>query len=148
MRGDPLKGKENSMAKYKVGIVVSEFNFDITSMMLERALAHAEFLDVEVPKVIKVPGVFDMPLAIKKLLDDKNINGVVTLGCVIEGETEHDQIVIQHASRKIIDLSVEYGKPVTLGISGPGMTRLQAEERVERAKDAMEACVKLLKRLS
>lgn len=136
------------MAKYKVGIVVSEFNFDITSMMLERALAHAEFLDVEVPKVIKVPGVFDMPLAIKKLLEDKNIDGVVTLGCVIEGETGHDQIVIQHASRKITDLSLEYGKPVTLGISGPGMTRLQAEERVERAKDSMEACVKLLKRLS
>jgi 6,7-dimethyl-8-ribityllumazine synthase len=136
------------MAKYKVGIVVSEFNFDITSMMLERALAHAEFLEVEVPKVIKVPGVFDMPLAIKKLLEDKNIDGVVTLGCVIEGETEHDQIVIQHASRKITDLSVEYGKPVTLGISGPGMTRLQAEERVEKAKDSMEACVKLLKMLS
>jgi 6,7-dimethyl-8-ribityllumazine synthase len=136
------------MSRYKVGIVVSEFNFDITSMMLERALAHAEFLDVEVAKVIKVPGVFDMPLAIKKLLDDKSIDGVVTLGCVIEGETEHDQIVIQHASRKITDLSVEYGKPVTLGISGPGMTRLQAEERVEKAKDAVEACVKLLKRLS
>lgn len=127
---------------------MSEFNFDITSMMLERALAHAEFLDVDVAKVIKVPGVFDMPLAIKKLLDDKSIDGVVTLGCVIEGETEHDEIIIQHASRKITDLSVEYGKPVTLGISGPGMTRLQAEERVEMAKDAVEACVKLLKRLS
>jgi len=135
------------MAKYKVGIVVSEFNFDITSMMLERAISHAEFLDVEVSKVIKVPGVFDMPLAIKKLVSDENIDGVVTLGCVIEGETEHDQIVIQQTSRKIIDLSVESGKPVTLGISGPGMTRLQAEDRIEKARDAMESCVKLLKRL-
>ncbi len=136
------------MAKYKVGIVVSEFNFDITSMMLERAISHAEFLDVEVAKVIKVPGVFDMPLAIKKMVDDENIDGVVTLGCVIEGETGHDEIVIQHASRKITDLAVESGKPVTLGISGPGMTRLQAEARIEKARDAMESCVKLLKRLS
>jgi 6,7-dimethyl-8-ribityllumazine synthase len=136
------------MSKYRLGIVVSEFNFDITSMMLERAISHAEFLDAEVPRVIKVPGVFDMPLAIKKLLQDQNIDGVVTLGAVIEGETEHDEIVIQQASRKITDLAVEFGKPVTLGISGPGMTRLQAEERIERAKDAVEACVKLLKRLS
>jgi len=136
------------MAKYKVGIVVSEFNFDITSMMLERAISHAEFLDVEVAKVIKVPGVFDMPLAIKKMVDDDSIDGVVTLGCVIEGETGHDEIVIQHASRKITDLAVESGKPVTLGISGPGMTRLQAEARIEKARDAMESCVKLLKRLS
>lgn len=136
------------MSKYNLGIVVSEYNFDITSMMLERAISHAEFLDVEIKKVIKVPGVFDMPLAIKKLLQDENIDGVVTLGAVIEGETEHDEIVIQHASRKIADLAVEFGKPVTLGISGPGMSRLQAEERIEKAREAVEACVKLLKRLS
>ncbi len=136
------------MAKYNIGMVVSEFNYDITSMMLERAKAHAAFLDVNVAKVITVPGVYDMPLAIKKLLQDKSIDGVVTIGAVIEGETEHDDIVIQHAARKITDLSVEFGKPVTLGISGPGMTRLQAEDRVEKGKEAVEACVKLLKHLS
>ncbi len=135
------------MKKFNVGIVVSEYNFDITSMMLERAQAQAEFLEVNVPKVIKVPGVFDMPLAIKKLLDDDGIDGVVTLGAVIEGETEHDEIVIQHASRKITDLAVEYGKPVSLGISGPGMSRLQAEKRVEKAREAVDSCVKMLKRL-
>jgi 6,7-dimethyl-8-ribityllumazine synthase len=88
-----------------------------------------------------------MPLAIKKLLEDKTIDGVVTLGCVIEGETDHDQVVIQHAARKIIDLSLQYDKPVSLGISGPGMTRLQAEERIEKGRDALEAVVKLLKNL-
>jgi len=134
--------------RYKLGIVVSEFNYDITSMMLERAKAHAEFLECDVDKVIHVPGVFDMPLAIKNLLERDGIDGVVTLGCVIEGETEHDEIVISHASRKIADLALEYDKPVTLGITGPGMTRLQAERRIERARDATEACVKLLKRLS
>ena len=133
--------------KIRIGAVVSEFNYDITSMMLERAREHANFLGAEIIKTIKVPGVFDMGLAIKKLLQDKNIDGVVTLGAVIEGETEHDDIVIQHASRKIADLSVEYNKPVGLGITGPGMTRLQAEERIERAKAAVEAVVKLNKRL-
>ena len=133
--------------KIKIGAVVSEFNYDITMTMLERAKEHAQFLGAEISQTVKVPGVFDMGLAIKKLLEKKNVDGVVALGAVIEGETEHDEIVIQHASRKIADLSVEYDKPVGLGISGPGMTRLQAEERIERAKAAVESVVKLHRRL-
>ena len=133
--------------KIKIGAVVSEFNYDITMTMLERAKEHAQFLGAEIIQTVKVPGVFDMGLAIKKLLEKKNVDGVVALGAVIEGETEHDEIVIQHASRKIADLSVEYDKPVGLGVSGPGMTRLQAEERIERAKAAVEAVVKLHRRL-
>jgi 6,7-dimethyl-8-ribityllumazine synthase len=131
----------------KIGAVVSEFNYDITMVMLERAKEHAYFLGAEITQTVKVPGVFDMGLAIKKLLERKDIDGVVALGAVIEGETEHDDIVIQHASRKISDLSVEFNKPVGLGITGPGMTRLQAEQRIERAKNAVEAVVKLHKRL-
>ena len=131
----------------KIGIVVAEFNFDITKMMLEQALQHAEFLNVKVAKVATVPGVFDMPIVIKEMLKRSDIDGVVTLGAVIEGETEHDQIVIQHASRKIADLALEYSKPVSLGITGPGMTRLQAEDRIERAKNAVEAVVKIYRSL-
>jgi 6,7-dimethyl-8-ribityllumazine synthase len=133
--------------KYRIGIVCSEFNFDITQMMLERAKEHAKFLDVDVARVIMVPGVFDMPLAIKTLVKDKTIDAVVTVGAVIEGETEHDKIVIGQAARKMTDLAVEYEKPVGLGISGPGMSRLQAEDRIEKAKDAVESVVKQLKAL-
>ena len=131
----------------KIGAVVSEFNYDITMMMLERAKEHAQFLGSEITQIVKVPGVFDMGLAIKKLLERNDIDGVVALGAVIEGETEHDTIVIQHASRKIADLAIEFGKPVGLGITGPGMTRLQAEARIERGKAAVETVVKLHRRL-
>ncbi len=131
----------------KIGAVVAEFNYDITMMMLERAKEHAQFLGAEITQIVKVPGVFDMGLAIKKLISLKEIDGVVALGAVIEGETEHDEVVIQHATRKIADLSVEYEKPVGLGISGPGMTRLQAQDRIDRAKSAVEAVVKLHRRL-
>ena len=133
--------------KMRIGAVVSEFNYDITMMMYERAKEHAKFLGADITETIKVPGVFDMGLAIKKLLERKDIDGVVTIGAVIEGETEHDELVIQHAARKIADLALEYNKPVGLGISGPGMTRLQAEARIERAKAAVESVVKLYRRL-
>jgi 6,7-dimethyl-8-ribityllumazine synthase len=112
-------------------------------MMLERAKQHADFLGAEVAAVMTVPGVFDMALAIKHLLQNMGIDGVVALGAVIEGETEHDDIVIQHAARKIADLAVQYDKPVGLGITGPGMSRLQAQSRIERAKMAVESVVKL-----
>ena len=131
----------------QIGIVASEFHHDIVMEMINLAKEHAKFLEAEVTKIIKVPGVFDMPLAVKKLLEDEDIDAVVTLGAVIEGETEHDEIVIQHTARKITDLSVEFNKPVGLGITGPGMTRLQASSRIDRAKAAIESVVKLYKRL-
>jgi 6,7-dimethyl-8-ribityllumazine synthase len=133
--------------KIKLGMVVSEFNRDITYMMEILAKEHAEFLGAKITEVIRVPGAFDIPLAVKKMLEKGNVDAVVAIGCVIEGETEHDEVVAQHAARKIMDLSIEYGKPVTLGISGPGMGRIAAQERVDYAKRAVEAAVKLVRRL-
>lgn len=135
------------MKRIRLGAVVAEFNYDITQMMLELAKEHAKFLDAEITVTIAVPGVFDMPLAIKKLLQEDDIDAVITLGAVIEGATSHDEIVAQHASRKIADLALEYDKPVALGISGPGMTRLEAHQRVDYGKRAVEAAVKMCRRL-
>jgi 6,7-dimethyl-8-ribityllumazine synthase len=141
------KGNIDGGEVMNLAIVVSEFNFDITMMMLEQAKIHAKFLGANVKKVITVPGVYDIPLAVKEALKRKDIDGIVTLGAVIEGSTDHDQIVMQHASRKIVDLALEFNKPVALGISGPGMTRLQAQDRIDKAKNAVEACVKMFSKL-
>lgn len=132
----------------KIGITASEFNFDVVSAMLEFAKRHAEFLGAQVVAEVMVPGVYELPLAAKKLAERSDIDAVVTLGAVIEGGTEHDEIIMQQTARKLMDLSVQYGKPVTLGISGPGMTRVQALERVnDYARRAVEAAVKMVKRL-
>ncbi|MCD6370986.1 MAG: 6,7-dimethyl-8-ribityllumazine synthase, partial [Thermoplasmata archaeon] len=89
------------MNEINLGIVVSEYNYDITMMMLERAKEHAEFLGANVRYVVKAPGAFDIPLLVRKLLEREDVDAVVTLGAVIEGETEHDEIVMQNAARKI-----------------------------------------------
>jgi len=135
------------MKEYRIGMVASEFNYDVTSLMIERAKAEAEFLGVSITKKIMVPGVYDMPLAIKKLLEDNEIDAVITLGAVIKGETKHDEVIIAQTARKITDLSLEYNKPVSLGITGPDMTQLQAIDRIEKGRDAVDAVVKMLKRL-
>ena len=83
------------MSDLKLGFVISEFNRDLTYQMEMLGREHAEFLGAVVEKTIMVPGVFDMPLAIQKLLTDPQIDAVVTLGCVIEGQTKHDEVVMQ-----------------------------------------------------
>ncbi|HZD42719.1 MAG TPA: 6,7-dimethyl-8-ribityllumazine synthase [Methanomicrobiales archaeon] len=131
----------------KLGFVVSEFNRDITYLMEIEGREHAKFLGADVADIMYVPGAYDIPIAVKKMLETGKVDAVVTLGAVIEGATQHDEIVLQHAARKIMDLGLEYGKPVTLGISGPGMTRLEAQERIDYARRAVESAVKLVQRL-
>jgi 6,7-dimethyl-8-ribityllumazine synthase len=131
----------------RLGFVVSEFNRDITYQMELLGREHAQFLGAEVATVIYVPGVYDMPFMVKKLLRREDIDAVVTIGCVIQGETAHDEIVVSQAARKLMDLSLEHDKPVTLGITGPKMSRPDAHKRVDYAKRAVEAAVKLLQNM-
>ncbi len=76
--------------RMQLGFVVAEFNRDITYQMEILAKEHAAFLGADVVKTILVPGVFDMPLAIKALCKDDDVDAVVTIGCVIEGATTND----------------------------------------------------------
>ncbi|MFQ6012348.1 MAG: 6,7-dimethyl-8-ribityllumazine synthase [Thermoplasmata archaeon] len=130
-----------------LGILVSEFHGDVTERMLARAEEHAAFQGLTVTHVVKVPGVFDIPLALKRLVRQDDVDGVVVLGAVIQGETRHDEVIMQQAARKMADLAVEYEKPIGLGISGHGQTKDQALDRVEKAREAVEAVAKLLKAL-
>jgi len=140
--------KKNTEGKgISVALVASEFNYDVTMMMLERAREEIVFLGARVGPVLKTPGVYDMPLAVKLLMERSDVDAVVTLGAVIEGETDHDQVVMNQAARKLTDLSVEYEKPLGLGISGPGETRLQAQDRIENAANAVRAVVKMAQRV-
>jgi 6,7-dimethyl-8-ribityllumazine synthase len=132
----------------RIALVASEFNYDVTYAMVERAKEEVTFLGAKLGPVVKTPGVYDMPLVVKALFARGDVDAVVTLGAVIEGETKHDEVVMNQAARKLVDLSVEYGKPVGLGISGPGETRLQAQDRIENAANAVRAVVKLHQRLA
>ena len=125
-----------------IAIVVSEFNQEITSKMLDVALQKAKSLNLNIKYTCKVPGVFDMPLVIDTLLQKKEIDAVVTLGAVIKGQTKHDELITNVTAKALMELSIKYQKPVTLGITGPGMTDRQAQARIrpvaERAVDAVE----------
>lgn len=131
-----------------IGIVVADFNEEITHAMLRLAEQRAVTIGASVESVVHVPGVFDMPLAVKKLLKKKQIEGVVTLGVVISGGTAHDAHVAENAARQISNLALEYEKPVTLSVIGHNVSKQQALERYESyAKHGVDAVVDLIQTL-
>ena len=136
------------MGTIRVAIVVSEFNKDITLQMLNTAINQAQKVNVELRYICYVPGSFDMPLMIEELLKRKDIDAAITIGAIIRGETRHDNIVAENAARLIADLSLKYGKPVSLGISGPDMTIEQARDRIETVPTrAVNAAVSMTNRI-
>lgn len=119
------------MDKVRIGVVVSEFNREITFPMLGNAKKQAKKMDAIITYVCYVPGSYDMPVIVQELLKKKDVDAAVTLGAVIKGETNHDEIVAENAARLIADLSVKHSKPVALGITGPNMSLEQAKDRSE-----------------
>ena len=128
--------------------MVSEFNQQVTSRMLSVAQEKAKLLKLNVKYTCKVPGVYDIPILVDTLLQKEDVDGVATLGVIIKGQTKHDEIIAHSTATKLTDLSLKYQKPVSLGISGPGMEERQAFARIRPvAERAIEALIKISKEL-
>lgn len=124
----------------RIGIVCSIFNSEITDRMLDAAKRKCEKHGIIVSSIHRVPGAFDIPLVAKKLAERKDVDAVVTLGAIVKGETDHDEIIATALAVALHQISLLSGKPVLLGVSGPGMTweegMVRAVEYAERAVDA------------
>jgi len=103
-------------ADFKIGIVVSEWNSDITSNLLKGAKQTLLDNGVEEDNIVikNVPGAFELPLGCQLLLEsDEEIDGVIAIGCVIQGDTKHFDFVCQGATQGIMHINLEYNTPVT-----------------------------------
>jgi len=128
--------------------VVSEFNKEVTSRMLSVAQEKANLMNLKIIYTCKVPGAFDMPIIVDALLKKKDVDGIVTLGAIIKGQTKHDEVISHSIAKSLIDLSIKYQKPVSFGISGPGMQERHAYARIRPvAERAVEAVVKISEEL-
>ncbi len=128
--------------------MVSEFNEEVTSRMLSVAQEKANSMKLKIVYTCKAPGVFDMPIIVDALLKKKDVDGVVTLGAIIKGQTKHDEVISHVAAKSLSDLSIKYQKPVSLGISGPGMQERHAYARIRPvAERAVEAVLKIFEEL-
>jgi len=129
-----------------IALVVSDFNREITAKMEKNAEKTANKLNTKIAKKIHVPGAFEIPFAAKKLFKDKKINAVIVLGAVIQGETDHDIIIVSSISKKLLDLSLQYDKPLGFGIIGPRVSQQQAQKRaVVYAERAVKTALEMTK---
>ncbi len=131
----------------RIGIVVSAYHWDVTGEMLALAQRTARELGAEC-ETVKVPGSYDVLLPAKLLLERDDIDGVVALGIIVQGKTAHDEVIGHAVAHALAQLSLEYGKPATLGINGPRMTLAQAHERIPRAAEVTRACIDLIRMLA
>ena len=111
---------------------------------MQVAKEKANELKLKIKYTCQVPGAYDMPIIVDRLLKKKNVDGVVTLGAIIKGQTKHDEVIANSTARALTDLSIKYQKPVSLGITGPGMHERQAYARIRPvAERAVISVVKI-----
>ena len=81
---------------------------------------------------------FEIPLAVERLLERADVDAAVAIGAVIKGETLHDEALMAAVPKALLDIGRETGKPVGLGITGPGLTDEQAMARVDKGAEAVD----------
>ena len=128
------------MIKKKYLIVIADYYKDITKGLLGSALKSipkSNFI-----KIIKVPGVFEIPVTISKNI--KKFDGFLALGCVIKGETPHFDFISQTITDAIMQLSVNSKKPIGNGVITT-LNRKQAESRsLTKGQEAAVAVLSVL----
>jgi 6,7-dimethyl-8-ribityllumazine synthase len=106
------------MSLFKIGIITSSWNDNITGELHSGALNTLKSHGILAENIteIWVPGSFELPVAAKMLLSQQNSDAVICLGCVIKGETKHDEYISQSVAQGIMNLSIVSGKPITFGV--------------------------------
>ena len=122
----------------KILVVLADYYGDISSALLKSAKNNLNNFSL---KIVKVPGVFEIPVTISKNI--KKYDAFIALGCVIKGETPHFDFISAASTQAIMDLSVDSKKPIGNGII-TCLNMKQARARIEKGKEAAKAVVSVL----
>ena len=122
----------------KILIVIADYYEDISSSLLKSAKSNLSNFSL---KIIKVPGVFEIPVTISKNI--KKYDGFIALGCVIKGETPHFDFISSASTQAIMRLSVDFKKPIGNGII-TCLNKKQAKVRSMKGMEAANAVISVL----
>ncbi len=144
-----LQGVADVSAK-SFGIVVSEWNEEVTEALYSGAFETLIKLGVKRENIHRtnVPGSFELPLGAQWMAQKSNIDAVITLGCVIQGETRHFDFICQACANGITEVGLKYDKPVIFGVLTTE-TQKQALDRAggrhgNKGDEAATTAVKML----
>ena len=138
LEGEPDGGRR------AVGLVVSRFNGDVTTRLLERALAELSDAGVrqDAITIMVVPGAFELPLAATALAKTRRFACIVALGCVIRGDTPHFDYVASEAASGLQLAALETGVPVSFGVLTLDRVE-QADPRIEKGAEAVRGALEM-----
>ena len=144
---DELTGKYRGQGK-KIGIVVSRWNEFITKQLLEGALSQLDQCGVEDVTVAHVPGTWELPMAAFEMVKSGKVNGIVALGCILQGATPHAKMLAEDVSAALMKLQLETSTPIGWGVLTPD-TQEQAIERSgmklgNKGREAALACLEMV----
>jgi 6,7-dimethyl-8-ribityllumazine synthase len=140
-----------SAKPYKFGIVYSEWNFEITNALktgAEKTLLQNGALQENI-FVKQVPGSFELTLGAQYFAEFTNVDAIICLGCIIQGETRHFDFICDAVAKGITDLNIKYNKPVIFGVLTPD-NQQQAIDRAggKHGNKGDEAAVTAIKMLA
>ena len=122
----------------KILIVIADYYDEVSSALLKSAKYNLSNFSV---KIIKVPGVFEIPITISKNI--KKYDAFIALGCVIKGETPHFDFISSASTNAIMKLSIDNKKPIGNGII-TCLNMKQAMARGKKGKEAAKAVISVL----
>jgi len=138
-------------SKFNIAIVYAEWNESITSVLKNGAVDILLKAGVSATNIIQrsVPGTFELPLMAQHYAQNLEVDGVICIGCVIQGETKHFDFICHAAANGVMDVGLKFNKPVIFGVLTTN-TKEQAEDRAggKLGNKGEEAAFSLLKMLS
>jgi len=116
---------------YSVAIIVAEWNDKVTFALRDGALATLKKAGVKKANihVYQVPGSYELPYGALTILQNFNVDGVICLGCVIQGETPHFDFICQAVAKGCMDVQLQMKRPVIFGV----LTTLDQQQAEDRA---------------
>ncbi len=110
--------KSKKASSFKIGLVVSEWNEQVTESLFSGA--HKLLTEAGIPREnierLDVPGSFELSLGSQWMAERKDIDAVICLGCVIQGETKHFDFICDAVANGITNVGLKYNKPVIFGV--------------------------------
>lgn len=120
-----------SAADMKFGIVVSEWNWEVTGALRDGAIRTLRECGCSDDNIIVryVPGTFELAMGARLFAEHTDVDGIIALGCVVKGETPHFDYVCMGATKGITDVMLEWSVPVAFGV----LTTLDQQQALDRA---------------
>lgn len=142
-----LTGKE--LGTKKIGLVVSSYNNDVTYPMRDGAIETLKKAEVQEKNIfiIEAPGAFEIPILCQKLISSKKVDGVIAIGCVIKGDTDHYHFIAGESTRGIMDVMLKTGVPISnaiLTVNNLKQAQIRSKGSMNKGVEAADALLSVL----